>query len=175
MQKDDVIYRQQAIDAIDRERKKKHLFNTAEDGLLKARGVINTLPSALPCPEGFDPEHLTEQDKKDILEALDWVKGTITEEVPSAQPESCGDVISREYLKEHIEACWINGRPRHAPELNELLSWIDEVPSAEPESETGTWIKIHWKAFRCSKCNRVSEYSTDYCPHCGKKMEGVQM
>lgn len=53
---------------------------------------------------------------------------------PSAQPESCGDVISKEYLKEHIEACWINGRPRHAPELNELLSWIDDVPSAQPKS-----------------------------------------
>ena len=53
--------------------------------------------------------------------------------LPSAQPEPCGDMISREYLKEHIEACWINGRPRHAPELNELLSWVDDVPSAEPE------------------------------------------
>ena len=44
----DLISRQAAIDAIDRERKNKHLFNTAEDGLLKARGVINTLPSADP-------------------------------------------------------------------------------------------------------------------------------
>jgi len=42
----DLIERQAAIDAVDRERKKKHLFNTAEDGLLKARGIINTLPSA---------------------------------------------------------------------------------------------------------------------------------
>ena len=53
--------------------------------------------------------------------------------LPSAQLESCGDVISREYLKEHIEACWINGRPRHAPELNELLSWIDDVPFAQTD------------------------------------------
>ena len=45
---DDLISRQDAIDAIDRERKKKHLFNTAEDGLLEARGVINTLPSVQP-------------------------------------------------------------------------------------------------------------------------------
>lgn len=41
-----VIDRQLAIDAIDRERKTKHLFNTAEDGLLEARRVINTLPDA---------------------------------------------------------------------------------------------------------------------------------
>lgn len=45
---DDTIGRQAAIDAIDRERKNKHLFNTAEDGLLEARGIINTLPSAQP-------------------------------------------------------------------------------------------------------------------------------
>ena len=57
-------------------------------------------------------------------------------EWPSAQTEQCGDMISKEYLKEHIEACWINGRPRHAPELNELLSWIDDVPSAQPEDYT---------------------------------------
>ena len=44
----DLISRQAAIDAIDRERKNKHLFNTAEDGLLEARGIINTLPSAEP-------------------------------------------------------------------------------------------------------------------------------
>lgn len=54
--------------------------------------------------------------------------------IPSTQLELCGDVISKEYLKEHIEACWINGRPRYAPELNELLSWIDDVPSAQPKS-----------------------------------------
>ena len=43
---DDLISRRAAIDAVDRERKEKHLFNTAEDGLLEARRVINTLPSA---------------------------------------------------------------------------------------------------------------------------------
>lgn len=62
--RDDLISRQAAIDAIDRERKNKHLFNTAEDGLLEARGVINTLPSAEPeiirckdCRHGVDYYH----------------------------------------------------------------------------------------------------------------------
>ena len=59
--------------------------------------------------------------------------------LPSTQPEPCGDMVSREYLKEHIEACWINGRPRHAPEFNELLSWIDDVPPAQPEQR---WIPV---------------------------------
>ena len=38
------------------------------------------------------------------------------------------DYISKEYITEHIKACWINGRPKHATELHEVLSWIDEVP-----------------------------------------------
>jgi rubrerythrin len=34
----------------------------------------------------------------------------------------------------------------------------------------GKWIKIHWKAFRCSVCSRVSEYNTNFCPNCGADM-----
>lgn len=41
------------------------------------------------------------------------------------------DYITKEYLTEHIKACWINGRPKHAPELHEVLSWIDEVPPVD--------------------------------------------
>ena len=72
------------------------------------------------------------------------------EGLPSAQPEkrtikrtethAC-DCISKEYITEHIKACWINGRPKHSPELCEVLSWIDDVPSAQPE------------IVRCCKCS----------------------
>ncbi len=66
------------------------------------------------------------------------------------------DVISREYLKEHIEACWINGRPRYAPELNELLSWIDDVPSAQPEIT------------RCKECKFAHLTYDGDCKYCDK-------
>ena len=42
----DYIKREDAIKAIDAERHQEHLFNTAEDGLLEARCIIATLPSA---------------------------------------------------------------------------------------------------------------------------------
>ena len=63
-----VIDRQLAIDAIDRERKTKHLFNTAEDGLLEARRVINTLPDA-------DPERnwILVEEKMPDAEVLVWI------------------------------------------------------------------------------------------------------
>ena len=47
--------------------------------------------------------------------------------------DACDDAISREYLVEHIKACWTNGRPRYSPDLSELLSWIDDVPPVQPK------------------------------------------
>ena len=64
----------------------------------------------------------------------DYKRECITElinGVPSAQP--CEDAISREYLVEHIKACWTNSRPMYSPDLSELLSWIDDVPLAQPK------------------------------------------
>lgn len=48
-------------------------------------------------------------------------------------------MIDADYLKEHLEACAINGRPLHRMynELQELLDAIDDVPTIEPEQH---WI-----------------------------------
>lgn len=100
------------------------------------------------------------------------------DELPSAQPEPCGDMINKEYLKEHIEACWTNGRPRYAPELNELLSWIDDVPSAPSERKRGEWKEITDRTmdccYRCSECGFIRDAYflevTNFCPNCGADM-----
>lgn len=50
---------------------------------------------------------------------------------------------------------------------------LDCVPTADVrENVRGEWIKIHWKAFRCSECKGISEYYTDFCPNCGAQMRG---
>ena len=50
---------------------------------------------------------------------------------------------------------------------------IDDIPTADVrENVKGEWIKIHWKAFRCSECKGISEYYTDFCPNCGADMRG---
>lgn len=61
--------------------------------------------------------------------------------------------ISKEYLTEHIKACWINGRPKHAPELHEVLSWVDEVPPEDVQP-----------IVYCSEC--ANNYSTPHNPMC---------
>ena len=67
------------------------------------------------------------------------------------------------------------------PEDEQILINSDDVikifmnhvrVNIEPEPKKGHWIKIHWKAFRCSECNKISEYSTDFCPNCGADMRG---
>lgn len=45
---DDCVSRAEAIRLIDMERKEPHLIDNAEDGLLEARRIINTLPSVQP-------------------------------------------------------------------------------------------------------------------------------
>lgn len=63
------------------------------------------------------------------------------------------DYISKEYIKEHIEACWINGRPKYAPELHEVLSWVDDAPSEDVQP-----------VVRCRNCEHWDDmYGTCYC------------
>lgn len=65
-----------------------------------------------------------------------------------------------------------NGR-RHGCSLKELHDDcpLVELPTADVrENVHGEWIKIHWKAFRCSECKKVSEYYTNFCPNCGADM-----
>jgi len=51
----DLISRKAVIEAIDRERGKRHCFDTFEDGILTARGIINTLPSDLSAEDPWIP------------------------------------------------------------------------------------------------------------------------
>lgn len=78
---------------------------------------------------------------------IDTAKTLVTV-MPSAQPEPCEDVVSREYLTEHIEACWMNGR-MSKPDLNDVLSWINDIPSAQPE------------IIRCRDCRKYRKFD---CP-----------
>jgi len=76
------------------------------------------------------------------------------------------DVISRQDAIDAINE--LHDRPNAWLDL--AVDTLEKLPSAQPKH--GKWNKIHWKAFRCSECNRLSEYNTNFCPNCGAKMEG---
>jgi hypothetical protein len=59
---------------------------------------------------------------------------------------------------------------------NRLGTWISEIPSIQPKSKTGHWIKSSNGMFaECSDCGKHGEYGLlkqyKYCPDCGAKME----
>ena len=85
------------------------------------------------------------------------------------------DAFKREMYHEAFETdtdmqrwdsgCWIRYKL-----FEEILK---KQPTADVrENVHGEWTKIHWKAFRCSECKKVSEYFTDFCPNCGADMKG---
>ena len=66
---------------------------------------------------------------------------------------------------------------RHATKL------LRYVPTAYPESDVvevvrGRWIKRQFAdeptafGYSCSECHSTYEVDTNYCPHCGAKMDG---
>lgn len=87
--------------------------------IMTRKEAIKTLEYLASCSyvDEFEPE-----EKEALKIAIEVLK-----------QEPCEDAISREYLVEHIKACWNNGRPKYSPDLSELLSWIDDVPLVQPK------------------------------------------
>lgn len=90
------------------------------------------------------------------IDALDCINGTeeVLRSLPSAQPERKTDENNHYktgYDQGFVDACKM-------------------YEKKQPEPKTGHWRKIHRKAFRCSECNRLSEFCTDFCPNCGSPM-----
>lgn len=57
-----------------------------------------------------------------------------------------------------------------------LAEKIDEQPTIEaPNVVHGEWTKIYGScmyvfSFRCSECNKLVEFDTNFCPNCGADM-----
>lgn len=154
----DLIDRQTVIDALEHVISHGVKSNVGECHFLSAEGVkeyVLSLPSAQP-----DLQPTCNQLAKDT-------------NVP------CKDTISRQDAIDMIM-----GQPPEAHYPSWYAEQIKALPSAQPESETGTWIWKH-HVWWCSECGKNptkgmgyvqgAEELFDYCPHCGKKMEGVQM
>ena len=67
-----------------------------------------------------------------------------------------------------------------------LISYLDDLPSAQPERKTGKWLpQDHNKRTgyvtttvyyypKCSECGHTGNYGMNYCPNCGADMRGEQ-
>ena len=61
---------------------------------------------------------------------------------------------------------YLYGTPMPA-KVHYAIGWLN--------AEYGTWSKDMARYdYVCSKCGKHSEYATDYCPNCGKKMKPLE-
>lgn len=110
-------------------------------------------------------------DKDDAIQAL--------QEIPSVQPESCEDAVSRSNLRlMKTEEC-AGHTIEYAMGWKACIEWIKTLPSVQPERKTGRWKMQSIKGntlIYCSECgfgkhiNEMRRYS--YCPNCGAEMKG---
>ena len=133
--------------------------------------------------------------KREIVQAADkdensWIGGVAEcideiEDLPSAQPEPCEDAVSRKAVKDgFVEMCNLicpyTEKQRHTMCGSCLLGTAFDVLEATqpvtPKQRTGKWING-----KCDKCGEHAPFyamastyhESNFCPHCGAKMEGV--
>lgn len=100
-----------------------------------------------------------------------------------------GNLISRKVVRDAVRKMLVPYRDPaypsdndvevhvHNETLAEVLDAIDEVPAVEAEPvRHGRWRfcgEDRWNdAFECSECGKIAMENSDYCPHCGAKMDG---
>ena len=97
---------------------------------------------------------------------IDAVVKTI-EELPSVNPQSCEDAISRQAVR-HI----LNHEVKMPIKVwKKVFELVDDLPPVTPQPKTGHWIQEN-SVLICSICDaRVARYDKyPYCPNCGAKM-----
>lgn len=112
--------------------------------------------------------------------SLPKVLSDLFDETPLTQKE----ISEKSYLNCSTLSAYTNGRS--FPTLRCLLYLLDALGKTlivvdkeeAPTVAHGWWNEINqsatglpWK-YRCSECGCPQDYTHNYCPHCGAKMEG---
>ena len=108
---------------------------------------------------------------KDLRKALAMEKGAYNALVKNVQ---CEDCISRQAVEDAIydysRSCDVN--------FGQIMEYIEKIPPVVRENKTGQWSHdgSHWKnRYICSECGyKLFDEPTNFCPHCGAKMQEVE-
>ena len=88
------------------------------------------------------------------------------------------DLISRAELKMAYHN-FFNGL-KHIPTEEDIIAYVDAMPSIQPEREKGEWIPMfdRWGdivttvcGYECSVCGEWNVDDDKFCPYCGARME----
>ena len=186
----DLINRQDAIDALEREKtyctafRDGHMpinvFENYNAGITDGIKALKNLPSA---EKPFKLPEIYVVDGFDTIEDEDGNIGFGVYAHAENQIYVAGDVEDEIRARALLhEVChWVQamcGRPFDEDEANEFSDIVyDALPSAQPK--TGYWIMTHdyftgaYESIyyvKCSCCGEDSLEEGDYCPNCGAKM-----
>ena len=88
--------------------------------------------------------------------------------------KTMNDYISRQAAIEALNDEYHGMISDESMKIYQIINWLSELPSAQPERKTGEWI-IHYgnwaDIYECDQCHHESKEGGKYCPHCGAKME----
>ena len=99
-----------------------------------------------------------------------------------------GDCISRQQAIDELNDEYHGTISDESMKIYQIIKWLNELPSAEPERKTGHWVETgdepydEWECDVCgfvidgSGCIDPEEYRDVYkfCPNCGADMRGEQ-
>ena len=101
--------------------------------------------------------------------------------IKALEQQPCEDCISREGVDEYITNL-LSGYlyDEERTRLEDLTTYIWELPSVQPTRPTGKWIVcdvvkfgdfVGTEKYECSKCHhRVGAFKSNFCPNCGARM-----
>lgn len=86
------------------------------------------------------------------------------------------DSISRQAAIKDAES-WVTIDEYEKHLQKNIVEWLKELPSAEPERKKGKWIKTYIGGFGklmgyCNRCG-VKHPVDNFCPNCGADMKGA--
>ena len=124
------------------------------------------------------PEHIyehakeTTEDSRDEFDAMRAIANGTQQESSSEKPNTCGDAVSRAIVQEEItKSIELRENPY------QLWYRIRALPSVTPQQRTARWKFTVYDSnrighYECTECHwNVLMNVSDYCPHCGAKME----
>lgn len=96
-----------------------------------------------------------------------------------------GDCISRRQAIDELNDEYHGTISDESMKIYQIIKWLNELPSAEPERKTGRWIPDGSElGIKCNKCGKsFSDYvnagtgymfleeTPNFCPNCGRNME----
>lgn len=90
--------------------------------------------------------------------------------IEALEQEPCTDMVSR-------DAMWDVLQRLHGTE-GELVDELMSLPPVLPMPKMGKWIPCidddGDDFFLCSECHNGEYYRSDYCPHCGSKLDSTE-